>query len=61
VTLARLKGPSRQDVERALSTLADFSAEPFTVSAYRLYSSVLSDEGAAHKVERELALGAPAG
>jgi 2'-5' RNA ligase len=56
VTLARLKGPARSEVERALETLSRFSAAPFAVTAFRLYSSVLSDSGATHAVERELAL-----
>jgi 2'-5' RNA ligase len=59
VTLARLKGPRRSEVERSLAALARFTAAPFMVRNFRLYSSVLSESGAVHKVERELPL-APA-
>jgi 2'-5' RNA ligase len=61
VTLARLKAPPRGEVERALEALKRLSFEPFRVRSFRLYSSVLSDSGAVHEVEREIALEASAG
>jgi RNA 2',3'-cyclic 3'-phosphodiesterase len=52
LTLARLKEPSRGDVERFLRQNESFAAPPFAVREFHLYSSRLSPKGAIHTRER---------
>lgn len=51
VTLARLKGTHTKHVAQYLGHNALFSAGPFPVEQFHLYSSVLSPKGALHRIE----------
>lgn len=51
VTLARLKGTPPRRVADYLGHHALFSAGPFPVEAFHLYSSVLTPKGALHRIE----------
>jgi RNA 2',3'-cyclic 3'-phosphodiesterase len=51
VTLARVKGAHPKHVAAYLGHNALFSAGPFGVDAFHLYSSVLTPKGALHRIE----------
>ena len=56
ITLARLQDGALPRLERYLGAHALFSAEPFVVSCFTLYSSVLGRGGPTHLAEAEYAL-----
>ena len=52
ITLARLKrGPATTRVGEFLATHALFRTEPFPVTQFHLYSSLLRPGGALHRIE----------
>ncbi len=51
ITLARLKETPPALVAKYLARHGEFRAEPFTVRAFHLYSSVLTPKGALHTLE----------
>lgn len=51
VTLARLHGPSPERLGAWLAERSAFAAEPFEVTEFCLFSSVLGREGATHVLE----------
>jgi len=51
ITLARLKEPPRESVAAFLTRNAEFQGGPFAVSAFHLYSSHLTPQGAVHTLE----------
>ncbi|MGM0578791.1 MAG: RNA 2',3'-cyclic phosphodiesterase [Myxococcota bacterium] len=51
LTLARLKGTTSARVAHYEEAHAHFATEPFTVTEFHLYSSVLRSEGALHTIE----------
>ncbi len=57
VTLARLKNTPASRVGRFLEQYSMFYVPPFTVTEFRLYSSVLNARGARHFVEQVYPLG----
>lgn len=59
VTLARLKGTPLRRVAEYLAHHAGFASAPFTVEAFHLYSSILSNAGAKHRLEASYPLAAP--
>jgi len=59
VTLARLKGTPPRRVADYLTDHALFSAGPFPVSDFHLYSSVLTPKGAVHTREASYPLAVP--
>jgi 2'-5' RNA ligase len=63
VTLARMKATPPRRVAAYLTEHALFTAGPFPVSAFHLYSSLLTPKGAAHTLEATypLATAAPDG
>ncbi len=56
ITLARLKHTPATRVARFLEQHSLFFSQPFQVTEFRLYSSVLSAKGARHFVEQEYPL-----
>jgi 2'-5' RNA ligase len=59
VTLARVKGAHSKHVAAYLGHNALFSAGPFGVEAFHLYSSVLTPKGALHRIEASYPLRPP--
>lgn len=56
ITLARLKNTPLQKIANFLSGNGLFSQEPFQVEEFLLYSSILTQKGATHHVERVYSL-----
>ena len=56
ITIARLKNTPAGKVARYLEEYGLFYTEPFEVDNFRLYSSVLGRQGAAHTIEQEYGL-----
>lgn len=56
ITLARLKKTPLQQVTRFLADNTQFSLPEFTVAKFYLYSSMLTPDGAVHRVEAEYRL-----
>ena len=52
ITLARLKNTPLQKIANFLAGNGLFSQEPFQVEEFLLYSSILTQKGATHTVER---------